>query len=196
MSYGVNGQVLTWIDSFLSDRKMTVVVDGHTAKESIRVLSGVPQVTVLGPLLFLVYINDIVDDVSNGTTIRLFTDDCLVYRPLRKNNEDEDQRVLQCDLDALEAWADKWGMRFYPSKCQIMQAKRGNSSPKLHLYELMDTVLLTSPRPNTWVCGCQATSTGTTRLAQRRIKRIPPCTSIVATCQDAPAAPESMRLDH
>ena len=140
-SYGVKGQVLNWIDSFLSDRKMTVVVDGHTAKESIRVLSGVPQGTVLGPLLFLVYINDIVDAVSPGTTIRLQTDDCLVYRPLRKNNEDEDQRVLQRDLDALEAWADKWGMRFNPSKCQIMQVKRGNSPPKLHLYELMDTVL-------------------------------------------------------
>ena len=140
-SYGVKGQVLTWIDSFLSDRKMTVVVDGHTAKESIRVLSGVPQGTVLGPLLFLVYINDIVDAVSTGTTIRLFADDCLVYRPLRKNNEDEDQRVLQHDLDALEAWTDKWGMRFNPSKCQIMQVKRGNSPPKLHLYELMDTVL-------------------------------------------------------
>ena len=53
----------------------------------------------------------------------------------------EDQRVLQRDLDALEAWADKWGMRFNPSKCQIMQVKRGNSPPKLHLYELMDTVL-------------------------------------------------------
>ena len=77
-SYGVKGQVLTWIDSFLSDRKMTVVVDGHTAKESIGVLSRVPQGAVLGPLLFLVYINDIVDAVSIGTTIRLFADDCLV----------------------------------------------------------------------------------------------------------------------
>ena len=53
----------------------------------------------------------------------------------------------------------------------------------------------TSPWPNTWVCGCQATSTGTTRSAQQRIKRIPPCTSLVATCQHAPAAPESTRLD-
>ena len=76
-SYGVKGQVLTWIDSFLSDRKMTVVVDGHTVKESIWVLSGVPQGTVLGPLLFLVYINGIVDAVSTGTTIRFFADDCL-----------------------------------------------------------------------------------------------------------------------
>ena len=61
--------------------------------------------------------------------------------PLRKNNEDEDQRGLQRNLDPLEAWADKWGVHFNPSECQIMQVKRGNSSPKLHLYELMDTVL-------------------------------------------------------
>ena len=96
-SYGVKGQVLTWIDSFLSDRKMTVVVDGHTAKESIRVLSGVPQGTVLGPLLFLVYINDI---VSTGTTIRLFADDCLVYRPLRKNNEDQQRYLMPEGINA------------------------------------------------------------------------------------------------
>ena len=122
---------------------MTVVVDGHTAKESIRVLSGscTPGHSS-GPLLFLVYINDIVDAISiTGTTIRLFADDCLVYQPLRKNNKDEDQRMLQRNLDTLEAWAHKSGMRFNPSKCKIMQVKRGNSPPKLHLYELMDTVL-------------------------------------------------------
>ena len=118
-SYSVNGQVLTWIDSFLSDRKMTVMVDGHIGKESIRVLSGVSQGTVISPLLFLVYINDIADAVSTGAILDLFTDDCLVYRPLRKNNEDEDQHMLQRDLDALEAWAGKWGMHFNPSKCQI-----------------------------------------------------------------------------
>ena len=108
-SYGVKGQVLTWIDSsfWLQDDC------GGRWPHSQGVHKG-PVWCTPGHspcrLLFLVYINDIVDVVSTGTTIRLLADDCLVYRPLRKNNEDEDQRVLQRNLDPLEAWADKWGM--------------------------------------------------------------------------------------
>ena len=140
-SYGVKGQVLTWIDSSFCSQDDCGGRWPHSQVVHMGPVWCTPGGTVLGPLLFLVYINDIVDAVSTGTTIRLFADDGLVYRPLRKNNEDEDQCVLQRDLDALEAWADQWGMRFNPSKCQIMQVKRGNSPPKLHLYDLMDTVL-------------------------------------------------------
>lgn len=69
------------------------------------------------PLLFLVYLNDIVDSVSPGTTIRLFADDCLLYLPIRSQ---EYQLAVQRDLDFLEAWTVKWGMRFNPAKCQVM----------------------------------------------------------------------------
>ena len=127
------------VRSFLSGRTMTVVVDGEESAEPINVLSGVPQGTVLGPLLFLVYINDITDQVSPGTLCRLFADDCLLYRPIHSL---EDQLILQRDLDALQRWTELWGMRFNPKKCYIMHVRRAESSKIPHFYELCDTVLL------------------------------------------------------
>ena len=81
-----------------------------------------PQGTVLGPLLFLTYINDLPSEVSSQ--VRLFADDCLLYRPIRSR---ADQEQLQRDLSALQAWADKWGMNFNPSKCFILRVNRPKS---------------------------------------------------------------------
>ena len=75
--YGITGQTLNWISEFLSGRTQCVVVDGAESCW-IPVTSGVPQGTVLGPLLFLLYINDLPDCVSSS--VRLFADDCLLYR--------------------------------------------------------------------------------------------------------------------
>ena len=75
-------------------------------------LSGVPQGTVLGPLLFSLCINDISADIESE--IRLFADDCVCYR-------EEDTLKLQRDIDRLGSWARKWGMRFQPVKCNMMQ---------------------------------------------------------------------------
>ena len=105
-SYGVRGKLHRWISSFLCNRFMKVVVDGECSSET-KVLSGVPQGTVLGPLLFLVHINDLPDCVTSN--VRLFADDCLLYRTVKSQ---KDQEALQTDLKSLEIWADKWGMRF------------------------------------------------------------------------------------
>ena len=74
--------------SFLVGRKQCVVVDGKASKPT-DVLSGVPQGTVLGPLFFLVYINDISKDLTPGTKIRLFADDSLLYRTIRSRGDCE-----------------------------------------------------------------------------------------------------------
>ena len=74
--YGIRGSMLHWFKSFLTNRSQCVVIEGYYSSPS-KVTSGVPQGTVLGPILFLVYINDITDINS---TIRLFADDCLIYR--------------------------------------------------------------------------------------------------------------------
>ena len=73
---------------------------------------GVSQITVLGPMLFLLQIDDLPENVKSH--VRLFADDCLLYRPIRSQ---EDQIVVQEDLDALVEWCTKWGMHFNVKKC-------------------------------------------------------------------------------
>ena len=108
--YGITGKINLWIASFLLDRKQCVVVDGESSS-SARVVSGVPQGTVLGPLLFLCFINDLPDQVKSR--VRLFADDCLLYHAIRNI---QDQIDLQKDLKALEQWAETWGMCFNASE--------------------------------------------------------------------------------
>ena len=81
-TYGIDGKYSKWINSFLSDRTQQVVVDGATSTTT-PVTSGVPQGTVLGPLLFLIFSNDITSVVDPKTQLRLFADDCLIYRSIR-----------------------------------------------------------------------------------------------------------------
>ena len=78
-----------------------------------------PQGTVLGPLLFLTYNNDLFFMVSSQ--VRLFADDCLLYRPIKCR---ADQEQLQRDLSAIQDWADRWGMCFNPSECKVLRVSR------------------------------------------------------------------------
>ena len=133
--HGVQGTMNTWIRAFLTGRSMRVIVDGERSGPT-EVLSGVPQGTVLGPLLFLIYINDMPRNISEGTHIPLFADDCLVYRPI---HDAGDQAVLQHDLDRLHRWAVRWGMTFNPSKCYIMHIARSQRMEK-H-YQMCGTML-------------------------------------------------------
>ena len=99
-------------------------------------MSGVPQCTVLGPLLFSLYINDIASDIESK--IRLFADDCVCYHEIK---DEEDTMKLQRDIDQLGSWASKWGMRFQPVKCSMMQLTRKRIK-KIHVsYTLEGTDL-------------------------------------------------------
>ena len=119
--YGTRGPVNTWITSFLTSRRMRVVLEGEKSEE-VAVDSGVPQGTVLGPLLFLCHINDLPEAVKS--TVRLFADDCLLYREIRSF---EDHLLLQEDLHRLEKWAAVWGMKFKAQKCYILPTKARSS---------------------------------------------------------------------
>ena len=77
-------------------------------------ISGIPQGSVPGPALFLMFINDLPDDLSSKT--RMFADDFIVYREITST---QDQTTLQDDLDKLAAWEEKWGMDFHPQKCSF-----------------------------------------------------------------------------
>ena len=116
--YGIQGSTLDWIAAFLSDRTQKVIVDGE-ASESAPVTSGVPQGSVLGPILFLCYINDLPEQVSSRC--RLFADDSILYREIKTP---QDSSTLQEDLDALAAWEEKWGMAFHPDKCTVLRITR------------------------------------------------------------------------
>ena len=84
--YGIRGSTLLWIQNFLTTRSQKVVVDGSFS-DTAHVGSGVPQGTVLGPILFPCYINDLPPSVSSD--VRHFADDCLLYRPIRTNKADQ-----------------------------------------------------------------------------------------------------------
>ena len=112
--YGIRNGTLNWITEFLRGRQQQVVVDGETS-EPAEVTSGVPQGTVLGPTLFLIYINDIADNINS--TIRLFADDSVVYRQI---NSPDDHRILQEDLQKLVEWSKTWQTEFNVDKCAIM----------------------------------------------------------------------------
>ena len=99
--YSIGGKTLKWIDSFLCFRQQRVVVNGIKS-DWAPVSSGVPQGTVLGPLLFSLYINEITTDIDSE--IRLFADDCVCYREIKGT---EDTVKLQEDIDRLGCWAGK-----------------------------------------------------------------------------------------
>ena len=104
--FGIGGKILKLIDFFLCYRTQRAVVNGKTS-EWATVLSGVPQGTVPGLLLFSLCTNDIATDIDSE--IRLFADDCVCYREIR---DTDDSLKLQKDMDKLGCWARKWGMRF------------------------------------------------------------------------------------
>ena len=113
--YGIQGSLLNWIKNFLTDRSQQVILDN---KQSIscKVLSGVPQGTVLAPLLFLIYINDLPLHVSNK--VRLYADDVILYSYIYSM---DDCYKLQKDLDSLTMWSNKWQMFFNPRKCEFLR---------------------------------------------------------------------------
>jgi hypothetical protein len=136
--YGINGKFKLWISNFLKHRKQRVIVDGESSSTA-SVDSGVPQGSVLGPLLFLIHINDLPSNVSSK--VRLFADDCLLYREINSIN---DQFELQKDLSSLETWGITWGMRFNAKKCNIMRISR-QRNPLQYFYKLNNETLLELP---------------------------------------------------
>ena len=128
--YGVRGETLHWIDGWLTARHQTVVVDGARSRIA-RVISGVPQGTVLGPLLCLLYINDIGDNIASP--LKLFADDALLHHRVECP---EDSVRLQDNLTKLVDWSTKWQMRFNPKKCSLLRVTR-KRTPVESIYTMM-----------------------------------------------------------
>lgn len=113
-AFGFNSKLVCWIESWLDGRSFKVVVNGCSSQPT-RVTSGVPQGSVLGPLLFLLYINDLPNKISCAhTSIRLFADDAILYRPIHLPS---DNLALQQQFSSVTKWAEDWQLRFNVTKC-------------------------------------------------------------------------------
>ena len=117
-SHGMGNSIINWIEQRLTDRRQRVVVDGEVSSWK-SVLSGVPQGSVLGPILFLVYINDLEEGVT-GKLLK-FADDTKLFR---KTKEIGYKLKLQDDIDQLVRWSEKWQMLFNFGKCRSMSTHR------------------------------------------------------------------------
>ena len=132
--YGIQGDLHQWIKAWLTQRKQRVVLNNVTSR-FVPVKSGVPQGTVLGPLMFLLYINDISTNINSS--IRLFADDCIIYRII---DSEEDNSILQQDLNKVFHWAKTWQMKLNVEKCVFLRCSR-SKTPMLTTYSIDNKAL-------------------------------------------------------
>ena len=152
---GLHGDLLQWFKSYLSDRQQSVVIKGQKSNPG-RIKAGVPQGSVLGPLLFLIYINDLM--AVTRSNIKLFADDTSLY--IDFDDANVASRVLNEDLQAIQNWADQWLINFCPNKTKLMTCSYSNKNKnhpqiKFNNVELADVdshkhLGLTLSRDMTW----------------------------------------------
>ena len=127
--YGIRGKLLDWIQHFVLLRSQHVIVEGQQSDPST-VTSGVLQGTVLAPLLFLCFINELPNGILSK--IKLYADDVLLYATI---HSEQDCQQLQRDLDSLGKWADEWKMAFNPQKCEFLRITN-KKHPILNQYKI------------------------------------------------------------
>ena len=135
--------MLKFFKNYLKDRTQRVVLDNCVSNE-VKVLSGVPQGSILGPLLFVLFINDIYDNINENSKISLYADDTKLWRRI---NSALDCDMLQKDIDTLFKWAITNKMKFHVDKCKVLSV--ANSVPifvdvlpfSRYSYQLGNTIL-------------------------------------------------------
>ncbi len=120
-SYGIGEKLMKWMESYLRTRKQRVVM-GDVVSKWIDVVSGVPQGSVLGPLLFLIYINDLPEVISNVS--KLYADDNKIMAVV---NNTEDRDNFQNDINSLNEWCNEWLIKLNLDKCKIMHIGKNNN---------------------------------------------------------------------
>ena len=131
-AYSIENPIFQWIESFLSDRKQQVSVNNERSSWS-KVTSRIPQGSVLGPLLFVIFINDLPNLVDSD--VYLFADDTKIFNIISKQ---QDIEQLQSDLYKLSDWSDTWLLKFHPDKCKHMHIGKPGPDPD-NQYKLKTT---------------------------------------------------------
>lgn len=134
---GIDGILLNWVENWLSGRKQKVALNGHFS-DWADVISGVPQGSVLGPLLFVIYINDIDKDILSK--LSKFADDTKICRAVKN---DSDRNILNNDLEKLHKWSEDWQMLFNVDKCAVVHVGNRN---KNYTYTIGDKVIKNSDK--------------------------------------------------
>lgn len=131
-AYGIQGRLLSWIREFLVERTQEVAVNGEKSKEAT-VISGIPQGTVLGPILFVIYINDLLEKINSDGL--MFADDTKIFRKILSA---DDALILQEDIHTLEDWSKLWLLNFHPDKCHILTLGKFENIRHAHRYKICD----------------------------------------------------------
>ncbi|MEW8545715.1 MAG: reverse transcriptase family protein, partial [Candidatus Thiodiazotropha sp.] len=113
-AYGISQKMCRWVENFLYNRKQRVQVNGQFSNWA-EVTSGIPQGSVLGPILFVIYINDLPDRIDSD--IIMYADDTKMSKEIQVK---EDSEVVQADIFRLQDWSDKWLLLFHPDKCKVL----------------------------------------------------------------------------
>ena len=116
LSYGLNSELINWIESFLQGRTQCVKINNKISS-SKPVLSGIPQGSVLGPLLFVIFINDLPDACTNLSELFLFADDAKLYKCIQTQNDSD---VLNKCFQNILSWSDDWLMKLNINKCKVL----------------------------------------------------------------------------
>jgi hypothetical protein len=132
-SLGIRGLIWDWIADFLSHRKQRVIINNECSAWS-DVISGIPQGSVLGPILFTIFINDIPVDISSS--IKIFADDTKIYNNAHFSN------LIQSDLDTLSRWSNKWLLPFNVDKCKVLHYGKNNLN---HEYLMSGNIVSAGP---------------------------------------------------
>ena len=134
--YGVKGQLFCWIKDYLTERKERVVLENAASPWS-PVTSGVPQGSILGPLLFTLFINDLPDEAAYGVKVALYADDTKLYRNV---SSAEHCDLIQDTLSNMQVWSQRNNIRFNTSKCKVLTVTR-KKTPIAFDYTLDGTAL-------------------------------------------------------
>ena len=126
-AYGINIELINWIQNFLCFRKHRVRINGKYSEWQL-VMSGIPQGSVLGPLLFVIYINDLPNICENEVNMYLFADDAKIFKYIKNEND----VLLQEACNRIQDWSDKWLLKLNVNKCMVLSLNRDD---RIHAFK-------------------------------------------------------------